>query len=1654
MKKNKLFYFTYFCLSIILFIFIFSTNIYSATWTETTASDFGDGYLVQVDTWSVPTSVQIASTTTNWYDIRWSYRKAITITNSTATLVNYQVWIGTGTGSNQIDAIGADLDAKLQDDYDDIRFTDSDGKTLFNYWISPSTATKTTPTGFWIKISSIPETPAAKTIYFYYGNTSAAGVSSFDSTMQKISTVTVFNSGDNRIAGVWHFDEGSGTANDSSPNGNNGTIHEATWEGSEGSQYGGTSTATIKSSGNCLRFDGYNDYIDCGNNASLNVGISFTLTAWVKPSNTLAYRAILGRRTGYSSGYGYLMGAEVGGGYHINIGGGSNHSAGYANNAALVTANTWQMVTITYSSGSFGGGSYGQYLYYYNGSCFDHEDNTDQVVITSCVYSGTDKLAIGDGDATTTGTPFLGLIDEAAIYTAKLSTGEIKAIYYRQMYVASPPTVSVGSEQNLYYSTGSYASHRENTGSNVTQIDSVSFSSAGVIGGTLSMQVRASNTSFNIGDATPVWEDVSNGGDPTAVGQYIQYRSTFTTLTSTTTPVLYDVTINYTSDTTAPAAVTNLTSLYNYGDQITLRWTTPGDNDVTGTLQVGSQFDIQYSTYVVSWATYAVVGATNVYISTSGVNPGQYCYKTIAGLMAGTSSYFRIWTADDVSNWSAVSNACTAYLALSPISAPELYYPSTAVWTNADKFDWSSVTNATSYYMQIDDDINFGSLNFSYEGVPSSAIVSGLQENIQYYWHAKSKDSSSNYSSWSSTRSFRLDTTPAVFSNPQVKLTTGPWVANTSTAYVNVSTPQIQINVQDANYSGLRVGQTETIASSGCVFLMHLNGSATDSSGYGCDGTAINGAAWANTPTWKTTGGTEDMLYCDGTDDGVICGTNTIIGLDNAFTVSAWVKQVTRKDWPAIVAIPRFGAIASLHSIFLGTKSNTGEPDFSAGRIGVISDDIVYGPTAIPLGKWTHLVGTFDGSYLKLYKDGVVCGTSTISGTLCISTFSVRMGRSLSGNYFNGYIDEVGIWNRALSPEEIAVMYNSCAVKYSTTAWVNGYGIITSTSTEPLVLTTGSDGTTSLQFSTATAIPLIHNSSAFGTLSKNQVQFLARDEAGNLAVSDSYTINVDTVPPSAITSLTGLASGSNINLYWVSPGTDGTIDAISNGQFLIRRATWSVIPSNSKWGFGYETTLPHGIAEEVRIDTATTSSLPQLSYCANTFTNLTNDTTHFFRIWTRDIAGNWSSLSNACTVYIQPSPTLYCPSTAPWTNANICDWSDISGAIGYYLEIDDDINFGSPVGGFGDVTPSSAVITSLSENTQYYWHVKTKYSANNYGAWSSTRSFKLDTTPAVFSNPQVKLSTETWAANTAYVNVSTPQIQVSVQDENYSGLIVGKTELVASSGCVLLMHFNGNTTDSSGYGNDGTITGNPDWQDISSWKTGANTESTLYFDGYNNEYVNCGKGSGLNEITNSMSVSLWVKWIRPFWSCQQIAIGRTNDFRFGAVASSLNWGVYASYGGVNKWAPAAVVSVSQNVWHHMVYTYDGATAKIYKDGLLAAQGSASGVLSVTNNLYIGLIQPATDYFGGYIDEVGIWKRALSPEEIAVMYNSCAVKYSTNAWTNSQIILSTTTEPTVFTTGSDGTTSLQFSTATAIPLIHNSSAFGTLSKNQVQFLARD
>ena len=74
------------------------------------------------------------------------------------------------------------------------------------------------------------------------------------------------------------------------------------------------------------------------------------------------------------------------------------------------------------------------------------------------------------------------------------------------------------------------------------------------------------------------------------------------------------------------------------------------------------------------------------------------------------------------------------------------------------------------------------------------------------------------------------------------------------------------------------------------------------------------------------------------------------------------------------------------------------------------------GTAQLPLSTWTHLATTYNGNVLALYVNGVQAGQLLVAGALTTSTSPLRIGgNTIWGEWFQGDIDEVRIYNRALT---------------------------------------------------------------------------------------------------------------------------------------------------------------------------------------------------------------------------------------------------------------------------------------------------------------------------------------------------------------------------------------------------------------------------------------------------------------------------------------------------------------------------------------------------------------------------------------------------------------------------------------------------------------
>ena len=219
---------------------------------------------------------------------------------------------------------------------------------------------------------------------------------------------------------------------------------------------------------------------------------------------------------------------------------------------------------------------------------------------------------------------------------------------------------------------------------------------------------------------------------------------------------------------------------------------------------------------------------------------------------------------------------------------------------------------------------------------------------------------------------------------------------------------------------------TETSVLCGLVAYYPFNGNANDESGNGHDGTP-SGAALT-----EGIGGDPDGAYSfDGIDDKLDVPDSPELNLVNAITISAWIKPAHEWVQEGRIVCKRYDTWGWGYALQL-----TGTRELDTWLSG---SNHATSTSTVPLDTWTHVAvtgGAADGK-IRLYIDGVQDGEATQTGALSPSGYGLRIGaqsqRSDIKSVFHGSIDEVRIYNRALSESEIQVLYNEHAAPSSPT---------------------------------------------------------------------------------------------------------------------------------------------------------------------------------------------------------------------------------------------------------------------------------------------------------------------------------------------------------------------------------------------------------------------------------------------------------------------------------------------------------------------------------------------------------------------------------------------------------------------------------------------
>ncbi len=195
---------------------------------------------------------------------------------------------------------------------------------------------------------------------------------------------------------------------------------------------------------------------------------------------------------------------------------------------------------------------------------------------------------------------------------------------------------------------------------------------------------------------------------------------------------------------------------------------------------------------------------------------------------------------------------------------------------------------------------------------------------------------------------------------------------------------------------------------------------AADASGNGYDATLLTGAQWA---TGAKVGST--AIEFDGTNGRLTAGTFDVVG--SGITLAAWIKpddfdvndgRVISKstDWGGNDHWWMLSTIDANHVLRFRLKTNDGQN----------TETLIASSGELVAGEWVHAAATWDGSMMRLYKNGEEVGSIAKGGTAVATDANVAV--SIANQHpdtphpdlpFDGLMDDVVVYSRALSSDEL-----------------------------------------------------------------------------------------------------------------------------------------------------------------------------------------------------------------------------------------------------------------------------------------------------------------------------------------------------------------------------------------------------------------------------------------------------------------------------------------------------------------------------------------------------------------------------------------------------------------------------------------------------------
>jgi chitodextrinase len=692
--------------------------------------------------------------------------------------------------------------------------------------------------------------------------------------------------------------------------------------------------------------------------------------------------------------------------------------------------------------------------------------------------------------------------------------------------------------------------------------------------------------------------------------------------------------------------------------------------------------------------------------------------------------------------------------------------------------------------------------------------------------------------------------------------------------------------------------------------------------------------------TWTTQGRYGNALSFNGTSSFVSVADFPILTLGSQGTLEAQVKLNAVNRWNGVIAKGDSNSSATQNYAIEITDTNRVRCILGTGSAFLELDST----TTVAAGQFYHVACTWNATTVSLYINGALNASRAQSITPVGNDSPLVIGQ-FGGNSdrLNGIIDEVRVYNRALTLAEIQTDMNTPiggtppppdatppTAPSNLTATAVGTGQINlawSAATDNVGVTgylverCQNAGCSSFtQIATAAATSFNNTGLQAGTTYSYRVR--ATDAANNLSVysntATAATQAADGTPPSAPSNLTATAvSTTQINLAW-SAATDN----VGVTGYLIERCQDA------------------GCSGFIQIATTAATSFNN--------TGLQAGTTYSYRVRATDAANNLSAYSNTATTATQTPPVDTTPPTAPssltatavstaqinlaWSAAN-----DNVGVTGYLIERCQDAG----CSGFIQIATTAATSfnnTGLQAGTTYSYRVRATDAANNLSAYSNTATAATPSSP-----PPTQSLMAAYAFNEG----------------------TGAT-----------------TADGSGNNNNATVTS-------ATWTTQGRFGNALSFNG-TSAFISTPDSASLDLGANgTIEASIRLTAVNRWNSV--IAKGNANSsaaHNYAIEITDTNR-VRCILGNGSAFLELdSTATVATGQFYHVACTWNATTVALYIDGALnTSRAQSITPAGNTSPLFIGQFGGNSDRLNGIIDEVRVYNRALTLAEIQTDMNT-------------------------------------------------------------------